>query len=211
MGVPSGHVKDPHARRPGGHRLHPNGGDECLLAVPAVRAGRLRRRSFTARGMELFGLGFPQRNGTQSGCSSAGGEGQRTQAADRTQSGCAEVVGFDADVAASVARSRLDTIAAMTPLRAAGARACRGSRTKGARVTLKSTATSTRSRAAKAATAAELNACLSHCSPVCSDALSDALRLDLLARSAPRISSSLARVGRCGSSGAEASDSRKRE
>src|SRR5665647_2833376 len=120
-------------------------------------------------------------------------------AADRTQSGCAEVAGFDADFAASVARSRLDTIAAMTPPRAAAAR--KASRPCGhrpglqrvedegrERVPSKSTATSTRSRAAKAATAAELCACLSHCSPVCSDALSDVLRLDLLARSAPRIS-----------------------
>src|SRR5665647_3706028 len=96
-------------------------------------------------------------------------------------------VGFDADFAASVARSRLDTLAAMTPPRAAAARVAEGPRTKGERVPLKSTATSTRSRAAKAATAAELCACLSHCSSFCSDALSDVLRLDLLARSAPRI------------------------
>ena len=32
-------------------------------------------------GLELLGFGSPQRNGAQSGCSSAGGEGQRTQAA----------------------------------------------------------------------------------------------------------------------------------
>ena len=49
---------------------------------------------------------------------------------------------------------------------------------------------------------------LSHCSPVCSDALSDALRLDLLARSTSSLSFSLARVGRCGFAGADASASR---
>ena len=41
-----------------------------------------------------------------------------------------------------------------------------------------------------------------------SDALSDALRLAWLARSTPRRSSSLARVGRCGFAGAAASASR---
>ena len=39
-------VADPHAGRPGGHRLHPTGGNECLLAVPVARASRLRRHSF---------------------------------------------------------------------------------------------------------------------------------------------------------------------
>src|SRR5665811_2064947 len=65
--------------------------------------------------------------------------------------------------AASVARSRPDTTATVTPSSAAAARnasrapgtarACMGSSTKGDRVPSKSTATSTRGRAAKAATA----------------------------------------------------------
>ena len=53
----------------------------------------------------------------------------------------------------------------------------------------------------------EVFACLSH-SLTRSDALSDALWFALLARSTPRRSWSLARVGRCGLTGAEASASR---
>src|ERR1035437_5805102 len=41
--APIGH---PHAGRPGRHRLHPTGGNECLFAVPVARASRLRRHSF---------------------------------------------------------------------------------------------------------------------------------------------------------------------
>lgn len=81
------------------------------------------------------------RNGTQSGWSSAGGEGQRTQAARPIERRVA--------VRKSLGLTPMSPQASRDRRCVAGARACRGSRTKGARVPLKSTATSTSSCAAR--------------------------------------------------------------
>jgi len=75
-------VADPHAGRPEQASAAPN----RRQRVPLGRASgesQPAEASFVHGhvGLELLGFGSPQRNGAQSGCSSAGGEGQRTQAA----------------------------------------------------------------------------------------------------------------------------------